>query len=101
MHASGPRTHAYTSAQELRFSSICSARRAIPWSQWPRPTPENKAHLDTLQSAITTFLALEAGFANTADWNFRHTVEYKIAHFLSGFDGIFTLNQDLLFERHY
>jgi hypothetical protein len=66
------------------------------------PTPENKAHLDTLQTAITTmFSALEAGFANRADWNFRHTVEYKIAHFLSGFDGIFTLNQDLLFERHY
>jgi hypothetical protein len=66
------------------------------------PTPENKAHLDTVQSAITTmFLAMEAGFANRADWNFRHTVEYKIAHFLGGFDGIFTLNQDLLFERHY
>jgi hypothetical protein len=66
------------------------------------PTPENKAHLDTLQSAITTmFLDMEAGFASRADWNFRHTVEYKIAHFLSGFDGIFTLNQDLLFERHY
>jgi hypothetical protein len=32
---SGPRARAYTSAQELRFSSICSARRATPWSRWP------------------------------------------------------------------
>jgi hypothetical protein len=48
------------------------------------PTPKNKVHLDTLQSAITTtFLDMEVGFASRADWNFRHTVEYKIAHFLS------------------
>jgi hypothetical protein len=57
------------------------------------PTPENKVHLETLQSAITAmFSAMEVGFASRADWNFRRTVEYKIAHFLNGFDGIFSLN---------
>ena len=66
------------------------------------PTQENLAHLQTLQSAVTVmFRTMERGFASRPDWNFKHTVEYKIAHFLSGFDAIFTLNQDLLFERHY
>jgi hypothetical protein len=67
-----------------------------------RRRPKTRRTLDTLQSAITTmFLAMEAGLASRADWNLRHTLEYKIAHFFSGFDGIFILNQDLLFERHY
>lgn len=66
------------------------------------PTPENLGHLQTLQSAVTSmFHTMEAGFASCPDWNFKHTMEYKIAHFLSGFDAVFTLNQDLLFERHY
>jgi hypothetical protein len=66
------------------------------------PTPINKAHVETLQSAIADmFSEMEAGFANITDWNFHHAAEYKIAHFLGGFDAIFTLNQDLLFERHY
>jgi len=66
------------------------------------PTQENLVHLQTLQSAVTImFRTMERGFASRPDWYFKHTVEYKIAHFLSGFDAIFTLNQDLLFERHY
>jgi hypothetical protein len=66
------------------------------------PTPENLAHLQNLQSAITAmFSDMEAGFAGRPDWEFCHTTEFKIARFLSGFDGVFTLNQDLLFERHY
>ena len=67
------------------------------------PTPENKAHLDTLQSAILAmFKTMEAGFANRRDWEFRHPpARFKISHFLNGFDAVFTLNQDLLFERFY
>lgn len=66
------------------------------------PTPENRAHLDTLQSAITTmFLTMEAAFKQRPSWDFCNLVQFKIARFLSGFDAIFSLNQDLLPERHY
>ncbi|HXC30493.1 MAG TPA: SIR2 family protein [Stellaceae bacterium] len=66
------------------------------------PTSENRAHLDILQSAITTmFLTMETAFKQRPSWDFCNLKQFKTAHFLSGFDAIFSLNQDLLPERHY
>ncbi len=66
------------------------------------PTPENRAHLDVLQSAITMmFLTMETAFKQRPSWDFCNLTQFKTAHFLSGFDAIFSLNQDLLPERHY
>jgi hypothetical protein len=66
------------------------------------PTSENLAHLKNLQDAVQTMFAdMEAGFASRRGWEFCNDLQFKIARFLSPFDAIFSLNQDLLFERHY
>jgi len=66
------------------------------------PTPENLAHLKNLQDAVLTmFSDMEAGFAHKREWNFCNDLQFKIAKLLSPFDAIFSLNQDLLFERFY
>jgi hypothetical protein len=66
------------------------------------PTEENLHHLSCLQEAILAMFAdMEAGFAKRPGWDFCNDLLFKIARFLSPFDAIFSLNQDLLFERHY
>jgi hypothetical protein len=65
-------------------------------------TPESLNHLQCLQEAILAMFAdMEAGFASKPGWEFCNDLQFKIARFLSPFDGIFSLNQDLLFERHF
>jgi hypothetical protein len=66
------------------------------------PTDENRHHLNCLQEAtLAMFGDMEAGFASRHGWDFCNDLQFKIAKFLSPFDAIFSLNQDLLFERHY
>jgi SIR2-like domain len=66
------------------------------------PTPENLNNLQSLQEAILAMFAdMEAGFASRPGWDFSNYVQFKLARFLSPFDAVFSLNQDLLFERHF
>lgn len=66
------------------------------------PTDENRHHLNCLQEAtLAMFGDMEAGFASRHGSDFCNDLQFNIAKFLSPFDAIFSLNQDLLFERHY
>jgi hypothetical protein len=63
---------------------------------------EYRNHLENLQSAIDTmFLDMEAGFASKLPLQFSQELKFSVSRFLARFDTIFTLNQDLLLERHY
>ncbi|OIQ93598.1 hypothetical protein GALL_244460 [mine drainage metagenome] len=72
-----------------------------------RSTEANLANLQALQKAIRKMFAdMDAGFAALPSLDFpdrrgHHNVEFKISGFLGRFDAIFSLNQDLLLERHY
>lgn len=48
-----------------------------------------------------TFRAMNLAFAQLDSLNFSQFVDFSIIDFLSRFDAIFTLNQDLLLELHY
>jgi SIR2-like domain len=57
--------------------------------------------LASLQSALMQmFRDMDEGFVNI-DFNFNSHLKDAISTFLSRFDAIFSLNQDLLLERHY
>ena len=67
-----------------------------------QPSATTKARLDRLQGAILgTFGAMNQVFAAMPSMEFSQFREFSIQQFLSRFDAIFTLNQDLLFELHY
>ena len=59
--------------------------------------------LMALQDAIKRmFDAMNAAFMAAADWQFgQQYIERQIGTFLTRFDAIFTLNQDVLLEHHY
>ena len=66
------------------------------------PTPENKARLAALRDALqATFGAMNASFAERGHLAFCPDVRFSVVHFLTRFDAIFTLNQDLLLELLY
>jgi hypothetical protein len=69
------------------------------------PTPERRDRLDRFQAAIeAVFEIMERGFSGHASWEFLEPMEDRgrsLEYFLVQFDAIFTLNQDLLFERFY
>jgi hypothetical protein len=57
--------------------------------------------LTKFQDAIARmFSVMDVAFADTS-FEFNNSREYLVATFLTKFDAIFTLNQDLLLERHY
>lgn len=61
-----------------------------------------KEHLDRLQDAILeTFGAMNRAFAAIPSMEVSNEAKFSILRFLSKFDAIFTLNQDLLLELHY
>ncbi len=66
---------------------------------------DHSAHLTALialQSAIARMFAdMNKAFFETADWEFQNNHARKIGTFLTRFDAIFTLNQDVLLEQHY
>lgn len=59
--------------------------------------------LQSLQAAISRmFEDMNAVFMTASDWQFgQQDIERQIGTFLTRFDAIFTLNQDLLLEHHY
>lgn len=60
------------------------------------------ACLEALQAAvIAMFNDMNEGFNSIVDWEFSKKEESQIATFLTKFEAIFTLNQDLLIEKHY
>lgn len=61
-----------------------------------------KDKLDAFQSAVQQmFDDMNEGFCCRADFEFSNSSDFSVCHFLTRFDAIFTLNQDLLLERHY
>ena len=65
-------------------------------------TPEAPARLERLERAILdTFGEMNRAFARRASLEFSQDVASSVQRFLSRFDIIYTLNQDLLLELHY
>jgi len=57
--------------------------------------------LGRLQEAlIQMFVDMDRAFEGV-NFNFNHNLKESVSFFLTRFDAIFTLNQDLLLERHY
>ena len=66
------------------------------------PNAENTARLGRFQAAINEiFTDMDRGFATRPSWEFQSDRDRTLGHALVNFDAIFTLNQDLLFERYY
>jgi len=65
------------------------------------PGPSTVTRLRQMETAIAQmFEAMDSGFASV-DFEFQTEHKYLVRTFLNRFDAIFTLNQDLLLERHY
>src|SRR5690349_20364729 len=65
-------------------------------------TSATRARLDHLQSAILeVFGNMDQALADRGHMEFSNAAQYSTQLFLSRFDAIFTLNQDLLLELHY
>jgi hypothetical protein len=47
------------------------------------------------------FADMDQAFAAITDFESQNAIEYMVRSYLVRFDAIFTLNQDLLMERHY
>lgn len=64
-------------------------------------SPDAVARQRRFQNAVSgVFARLNKTFL-TKQFEFSNEVEFSIRHFLTRFDAIFTLNQDLLLEIHY
>jgi hypothetical protein len=62
----------------------------------------NGVALDSFEREVTRMLAdMNVGFLQRVNFEFSNQVESSVGRFLARFDAIFTLNQDLLLERHY
>lgn len=63
------------------------------------PSDLTRSRLRSFQKAVTgMFDEMNSGFTHITDWD--HNLNLT-RHFLSKFDSIFSLNQDLLLEQHY
>ena len=59
-------------------------------------------HLKKLQDAISDmFSDMDKAFSSIPEFEFNKEASFSVRAFLLQFDAIFTLNQDLLLERHY
>ena len=67
-----------------------------------RPNEENFLALNSLERAIDQMFAdMNRAFIERAAFEFQNQIAYQIGPSLTRFDAIFTLNQNLLLERHY
>jgi len=67
-----------------------------------RDHQSNTSHLQDIQSAvIRMFDDMNRGYFDHTDFEFQQARERTVGTFLSRFDAIFTLNQDLLLEHYY
>jgi hypothetical protein len=65
-------------------------------------SPEYKRRLDGFQAAINRIFAdMDRGFGTLPSWEFTNQRERMLIGTLVKFNAIFSLNQDLLFERFY
>jgi len=60
-----------------------------------------KQRREKLEDAILEMFAHMNRAFDSTDFEFQNHVEFSVTRFLGKFDAIFTLNQDLLIERHY
>jgi hypothetical protein len=66
------------------------------------PNDQTRAQLMRFQDALqATFASMNDAFATMTDFEFTQDYAYQVVPFLTKFDAIFTLNQDLLLELHY
>jgi SIR2-like domain len=61
-------------------------------------TGERLVHLQ--KALVDMFMDMDSGFSGLS-FNFNHSAKNSVSNFLTRFDAIFSLNQDLLLERHY
>lgn len=67
-----------------------------------RPNNQTRFALETLESVIDQMFAdMNRAFHERVNFEFQNQIAYQIGPFLARFDAIFTLNQDVLLERHY
>lgn len=67
-----------------------------------RSPQEHTANLQDMQSAVTRmFDDMNHGFFGIINFEFQEFLDRSVRKFLTRFDAIFTLNQDLLLEHHY
>ena len=95
-------------ADDALFSSLLAAKSfedalsTVQLQYKTTPNDQTKARLDKFQAAIqATFAAMNDAFAAKSDFEFTNDYAFQIVPFLTKFDAIFTLNQDLLLELHY
>ncbi len=71
-------------------------------SAYSRDPRSNEPALMGLQAAIKRMFAdMNGAFMESAGWEFQNHIERMVGTFLTRFDAIFTLNQDVLLEHHY
>jgi len=81
---------------EAALAEVQNAYRSDP--------PRHKAELDSVQGGVSKmFDDMNSAFLESRfHFQFRQpSIDRNVVTFLSKFDAIFTLNQDLLLERHY
>lgn len=75
---------------------------AVVQTDFIRDPAANTAHFQDLQSAVTQmFDDMNKGYFDHTDFEFQQARERMVGTFLTRFDAIFTLNQDLLVEHYY
>ncbi|PRY97284.1 SIR2-like protein [Jezberella montanilacus] len=71
-------------------------------TEYYRNPQANKSALNSLQAAITRmFDDMNTALIERNIWEFQNSVDRLISTFLTRFDAIFSLNQDLLLEHYY
>jgi hypothetical protein len=89
------------------YPEIAAALRSGPFEdvfqgfQQPTVTGSAAAGLKRFQDAVTELFARLNKSLLKKTFEFSSDVEFSIKRFLAKFDGIFSLNQDLLLEAHY
>jgi hypothetical protein len=69
---------------------------------YARDARANEATLMGLQAAITRmFDDMNHALMEINDWEFQQHIERQVGTFMTRFDAIFSLNQDVLLEHHY
>lgn len=75
---------------------------ALVQADFIRDPVANTVHFQALQSAVTRmFDDMNKGYFDHTDFEFQQARERMVGTFLTQFDAIFTLNQDLLVEHYY
>jgi hypothetical protein len=94
--------HAELSSLLRRIGNFEEALSQVQTDFRSQQGAETTTRLDRFQTAILdSFGAMNDAFASMPGMEFSNDRAFSVQEFLSKFDAIFTLNQDLLFELHY